>query len=233
MMKPFRLLVPVLLLTAVPLASGQVGRISSERDLIDFMHSDLNYLENQRERYASIDGSPYLDESFREGSLSFRGTRYDGLALRLNVYEGYFEFETDEGVKYFDPAETPADTVWMGGDTYLQVYYRSGRNLKRSYMKLLNAGSTAVLRESVIILADPQPAQGYDEAKPARFEPRPDKLFIRVEGNTAQEFKGKNSLEEIFPDHLEELAGFVKAEKLKLKKEEEIIRLCTYYDSIR
>jgi len=212
--------------------AGQTSMISSTKDMIYFMNSDLDYLRNSRERYAEIEGSAYLDEDFYSGSVSFNGKKFTGLLLRYNPYEGYFEFQTDDGVKYFDPLITPVDTVWMEKETFLHVPYRSGKNLRRDYMKLMNQGSTLVLQFSQVILIDAVAAKGYEEAKPARFEKRSDAIYILTGDQPALEFKGRKSLAEIFPGSHEKLSSYAKANKLKLKKSGEIIDLCTYYDSL-
>ena len=156
-----------------------------------------------------------------------------GLQLRHNPYEGYFEFQTEEGIKFFDPRITPIDTVWLDKETFLYVLYLAGKNMKRDYMRLMNQGSTMVLQFSHVILIQSEAAKGYKEAKPARFEKRSDAIYILTGDQPAMEFKGKKSLPKIFPEHLETLSGYVKTEKLKLKKTSEIINLCAYYDSLR
>jgi hypothetical protein len=228
-----RALICVALLVLAAGLAGQTGMISSGNDMITFMNSDLDYIKNNKERYAKIEGSAYLNEAFHNGSVSYKHKKYMGLKLRHNPYKGYFEFQTEEGIKFFDPRITPIDTVWLDKETFLYVLYLTGKNMKRDYMRLMNQGSTMVLQFSQIILIQPEAANGYEEAKPARFEKRSDAIYILTGDQPAMEFKGKKSLPEIFPEHLETLSGYVKTEKMKLKKTSEIINLCAYYDTIR
>jgi hypothetical protein len=125
------------------------------------------------------------------------------------------------------------DTVWLGNETYLYVQYMVGKSRKQTFMKAVYTGPTRVLLNSEVVLVQPEEATGYDPAKPARFEKMAESIYIGKEGNPALEFKGKKSLEELFPEHHAQLSSYVKAEKLKLKKTEDVIRLCEYYDSIR
>ncbi|MEN8158167.1 MAG: hypothetical protein ABFS10_14540, partial [Bacteroidota bacterium] len=177
--------------------------------------------------------SAYLDETFREGAISFNRKRYVGLNLRYNQYEGTFEFETDDGIRFFDPEVILVDTVWMAGDTYLYILYQSGKARKRSFMKLINYGATRVLYHHQVLLMDPEPAKGYEEARPARFEQRPETLFVQLPGQPAMEFRGKKSVEEIFPDDHQVLAEYIKSNRLKLKRVEDVTKLCRYFDSLR
>ncbi len=214
-------------------SAAQTGIISSDRDLITFINSDLDYIENQRDRYAKIEGSAYLDEAFHKASVSYQGKKYTGLQLRHNTYEGYFEFKTDQGIKFFDPLITPIDTIWTEEDTFIYVSYQSGNAVKNDFMKLMNRDATRVFQLSQVILIQPEPAKGYEEARPARFEKRAELIYIQTGEQIALEFKGKKSVEDIFPEHYVQLSEYAKSEKLKLKETGEIISLCAYFDSIR
>jgi hypothetical protein len=83
------------------------------------------------------------------------------------------------------------------------------------------------------VLVQPEEAKGYEAFKPARFEKLAESIYIQVEGKPAMEFKGKKSIEEIFPDQQAELGKYTKSEKLKLKNIEDVVRLCEYYDARR
>lgn len=231
-MKRSSQLICAVLLGLASVLAGQTNMISSMNEMITFMNSDVDYIKNKRERYAKIEGSAYLDEAFHSGSVSYMRKKYVGLQLRHNPYEGYFEFQTTEGVKFFDPQITLIDTVWMDKETFLYVPYSSGKHIKRAYMRLMNPGETMVLQLSQVILIEANPAKGYEEAKPAHFEKRSETIFIRTGDQPAMEFKGRKSLADIFPAHFETLSDYAKAEKLKLKKTGEIINLCAYYDSL-
>ena len=214
-------------------SAAQTSMISSDRDMITFINSDLDYIENQRDRYEKIEGSAYLDEAFHKASVSCQGKKYTGLQLRHNPYEGYFEFKTDQGIKFFDPRITPIDSICIESDTFIYVSYQSGNTVKRDYMKLMNRGATRVFQFSQVILIQPEPAKGYEEAKPARFEKRGELILIQTGEQITREFKGKKSIKDIFPEHYVKLSDYVKSEKLKLKDTGDIISLCAYFDSIR
>jgi len=220
----------VLLLSQVSLA--QTNIISSAADLMNFLNSDLDYIEAKNDRYRTVEGSPYLDDEFHPGALSFSRTRYEGIPLRYNSYEGYFEFQTDQGVKFFDPRVTRIDTVWLEGDTFLYVYFQEGKARKQTYMKAVHLGPTSVYLRNEVILTQAEESTGYTAAKPASFQKLAESIYVQPEGQPAMELKGKKSLEEIFPERYKELNKFVKSEKLKLKKAEDVARLCEYHDGL-
>ena len=199
---------------------------------INVPESDMIYIQNQRDRYNKIDGSPYLDEEFSIGSVSLRGRRISNLDLRYNIYEGHFEFMDNEVVNFIDPRTNRVDTVWLNGDTYLYVSFKAGKQIKMTYMKMVRGDGTRVLLNHRMLLTEPEDSQGYQDAKPAKFHQQQDLIFIQPTGSHATEFKGKKSVEEVFPNHHHQLSAYVKSEKLKLKKLEDIVKLCSYYDSV-
>ena len=212
---------------------AQNGTSAMLTDRVNLIKSDHDYIQNQRERYKKIDGTPYLDEEFSKGSLSLGGRQYTKLDLRYNIYEGHFEFMDEEVVKYIDPRRTRVDTVWLKGDTYLYVSFQAGKQVKLTYMKMVRGEGTSVLLYHKMIMTQPEETQAYQEAKPARFNRQQDLIFIQPSGSHAIEFKGKKSLEELFPEYDHQLSEYVKSEKLRLKKLDDIVKLCNYYDSVK
>jgi hypothetical protein len=230
----FRKILYILALTGlVHTAGAQTNIISSGSDMINFLNTDLDYIKNKDARYSKIEGSPYLDENFQTGSISYKKVKYVGLELRFNPFEGYFEFQTEQGVRFLNPGVTRVDTVWVGDDTYLYVHYMSGKSRKQTFMKAVYTGPTRVLLHNEVVLVQAEEATGYEAFKPARFEKLAESIYLGEIGNPAMEFKGKKSLEEIFPEHHAELEKYAKSEKLKLKKVEDVVRLCKYRDSLR
>lgn len=232
MMKGPALIVSICLFLAGPGLKAQTGVITQDHDIIDFMNTDHDFLSNQREFYERVDGSPYLDDTFREGSLCILDRRFSGLRLRYNAYEGHFEFETENGIRFLDPNKTPADTVWMEEETYVYAVYSMGKKLGKTYMKRMNRGATALYLHREIRLLEAEEAQGYQDARPARFDQRPEAWYIQVPGKAALQVRGKKDLKVIFPDSHDEVAAYMKSEKLKLKEADDLAALCSFADSL-
>lgn len=215
---------------AAAASTGQTARITSESDLLSFMNSDLQYRQNQREWYNSVEGSAYLDTSFLEGTISVGGTRYDGLLLRFNPFEEAVEFQKEGQIRYFMPHASRSDTVWIGDDILFNVVRRDGKNLKSAFMKRAGGEETRVLVFHEVRVTEPKPAQGYEDPSPARFLHRPEQIYIQVPGKPAIEFKGKKSLEDVFGEDHGDLEDYARSNRYRLKSLEEVLALCSYYD---
>ncbi len=214
-------------------AGAQPLGVTTLTDISDFMQSNYNYNREYRASSAMIEGSPYLSEEFVAGSLSYRDSYYRDLQLRYNVYDGHFEFKSEDEILYFDPRYTEVDTVWIGNDTYIFQEYIEARNVKRSYMQLLyDSDGIQAFKQYEIILLEPEPPRGYEDAKPARFQQRPERLFVRFKGDPAQEFPGRKSIPELFPAYADELITYTKKDRLRFRKPEDLVLLCKYYNSL-
>lgn len=221
---------------AVLLSAGrgftQTPAIISGSDFNNFINSDLRYMREQDAFYARVDGSPYLDEEFKSGALVYNNKLYANLSLRYNYYEGYFEFKAGDEVKYYDPRYLEVDTVWLENDKFIYVEFDNGRNVRRNYMKLLHDGPVKVLSYREIVLLEAQKAKGYEDARPARFDPRPEVIYIQFGDAPAVEFKNKRSIGEVFPDRTEVLEKYAKSEKLKFRDPDDLVTLVKYYETL-
>lgn len=212
---------------------AQTGNNAARINGINLIKSENSYLQNRHEHYTTIDGTPYLDEEFSKGSLSLGQSQINNIDLRYNIYEDHFEYLDEDVVKFIDPRINQVDTIWLKNETYLYVSLNAGKQVKMTYMKMVHGDGTRVLLKHRILLTDPQKDQGYREAKPPAFTRQQDLIFVQPTGSHAMEFKGKKSLEELFPDNYQQLSDYAKSEKLRLKKLDDIVRLCLYFDSLK
>ena len=231
-MKPISLVIIIRLILLGTEVNAQ-PTLNNLSELTTFMNSDYSYIQEQRERNSQIEGTPYLDEEFSEGQLVYQEKLYGGLQLRYNIYEGHFEFKSEGEILYFDPRYTEVDTVWIAQEKYIYAPYSDNSREKRSYMHLLYDGKTQVLALRETILLQPEIAQGYEDAKPARFREMPPRMFVSKDGKPAVEFKNRRSIEDVFPAHADALENYAKKQRLRFKSPGELVSLVEYYDRIR
>ncbi len=214
-------------------AQSQAPVISNLPELNTFMQSDYHYKKNLKDMNKVIEGSPYLSDEFSTGSLIYQDTYYRNLQLRFNVYEGHFEFKSGDGFLYFDPRYTEVDTVWIGQDKYVYAPYIDNNREKRSYMHLLHDGNTKVLTLREKLLLRPEKAQGYEDAKPARFSEMTTRMFVSLEGEPAVEFSNRRSIDVVFPESAKELESYAKKERLRFRSPDELVTLVEYYETLQ
>ena len=67
---------------------------------------------------------------------------------------------------------------------------------------------------------------------PAKFSKSSDAYFYRIGSGELQEVDNIKDMIASFPDKQEELKQFAKKEKISPKKEEELLKLVRYYNSL-
>ena len=215
------------------LLNGQRRMTDTGIDLLHYLESNHNYISNYHEQQSTIAGSPYMDRDFVTSEAIFSQKRFVDLKIRFNYYEGCFEFRENDQLSSLCPGECKLDTVWMEDRTFVFVNYLAGEKVAQAFMQLLSSSPTRVLLHQRMIIEEGTPAQAYKDPSPARFKKVQPEFYIIQNGEAAaKRFKGKGSVKELFPEHQSELLDYSKKKKLKLKKQQDIITLCQFYDSL-
>jgi hypothetical protein len=171
----------IILFALSAVAAAQTPQLTSLAELSSFMRSDYNYIEEQRARNAMVEGSPYLEEEFTGGSLIFRDT-----PITRTCCCGIISTKAILNSNLMTRCSIliPDTQKWtQSGSGKRSLFSRSTwmeKHAKRSYMQLQYEGDTTqalVLLETILL--PPEKAAGYEDAKPARFQPRTDRLFVR------------------------------------------------------
>jgi hypothetical protein len=66
---------------------------------------------------------------------------------------------------------------------------------------------------------------------PARFVKRPNEYYIRIGKEPAMLIAKRKDLEEVFPDHKDEISDFIKKNKVKPNDPELLKELVQFYNS--
>ncbi len=188
-------------------------------------------------RYEGTKGTPYVFEAWSQGEI-FLKSKKKVLVKELN-YNCY-----DNELVYLDPATKvvrlinrfTVDLFYLlnGSDTLLfvpiepdndgeflfaQVLYQGGSNVYKRYQKeFVRANYEGGYS------ADRKYDEFADKSE-LYFSKQNDEKFYRVR-------KSKKQILEAFPGDEDAISSYIKAEKLDLKKEEDVVKLLKYYDSL-
>jgi hypothetical protein len=73
----------------------------------------------------------------------------------------------------------------------------------------------------------------YREATPDQFKATPVKWYFTYNNSTITQFKPDNAgLKEVSAKYYTELKAYIKANKLKIKKEDDLVTLFEYYNKL-
>jgi hypothetical protein len=207
--------------------------------LFQFSHAqniDLptEYLQNNTSGKNSIPanviGSPYFDDSWKFGTVYINETSFNR-ELRFNAFLDQIEMkEKGETTSLYKRDYISAK---IGEQNYLiEQYTVNSEAVRQAYFIELNKGKARLLiRKQKELLAAQEAASSYQTDKPPRFIDK-EAYFLKIDDKPAIEIKLKEKDILTLMNREDELKSFIKSNKMKLKTEDEVIQLLTYYNSL-
>lgn len=230
-----QLLFPVAFTLAI-LISLQTHAQYKTRQAIDFYNSvkiargDLKTMLTEED----IEGSPYLNDEFINGTIyTTSQTKYVDVPLRYNIFNEQIEFKPDDDAVQALAAPETVEKVEFGDYKMVYVPYTLSRKIRHSFFREIVSGEQAVLlARPQVIFEDAKKPAAYQEAEPPKFIRKSDDYYIRVGKEPAVMISRKKDLEEVFPNHKNEVRSFIKKKKVKPNKPERMAELVQYYNSL-
>jgi hypothetical protein len=153
----------------------------------------------------SYEGSPYMDEEFTEATIvSSKDQVFNKVPLRYNIYYDLFEVQMDEGIFNLNRGGV-VTKVDLQGHTFIYTAYDYQSIEGEGYLELIIEGKYTLYKQYQIVFREAEPAQPYQEAKPAMFQERDPLFYIACNDNRPVFIKNKRSLEEIAGDNEKDL----------------------------
>ncbi len=183
---------------------------------------------------SDIEGSPYLNDDFMEGSVFTKSkTQFVGIPLRYNVYNDEMEFKSDKGVVQAIAAPETIEKIEFGEYKMVYLPYIINRKIQNGYFVEMEKGEKAALyaRPKVNFQKATKPA-AYQDAEPPRFSRQSDDYYIRVGQEAAALISRKKDLREVFPDHAKKVKSFIKENNVRPNKPERLKALVRFYNSL-
>jgi hypothetical protein len=175
-------------------------------------------------------GTPYLAETFDSANVYTIKGVFTAVPMRYNVHEDYFEFKNKDVTYILDPALN-IKRVDFRDYSFVVEKSEAGGKMKLGFFVLLDSGKVTLVAKKIVSYREPQPVKAMEEAKPGRYTKKDDEYFIRIEKGQLTEISSIKKMIESFPEKQNELKAFVDREKIS-KKEEDLIKLVQYYNSI-
>jgi hypothetical protein len=184
-------------------------------------------------REAEIEGSPHENSDFVLGVVVTKSDqKYENIPLRYNIYNDEMEFKSDEGtILSLSPPEF-IDSIIIGKEKYIYIPYAIGNKLLRGYFKVIAEGKASLLVKQNVNLKEAELPQAYKDAQPARFIRTPDDFYIRMEQLEAYPVSNKKELYGILEDKAKEMDDFLKKNKTRFNRLEDMQKLVNYYNSL-
>jgi hypothetical protein len=184
------------------------------------------------EKYAGINGAPFLYDKWVAGTATVSRGTYKNLELKLDSYSNILYFNKDDIPNEFKENVTHFTLMPEVSDSSTYEYYRkgiSGPGLKiEQYVRILFEGDLSFFKSEIKLVTDvSQINTGI--IKTFNTSTR----YYIMKDNLARIIKlNKKEVLEVLKDKEDKIQFYITEKKLSLKKEPEFIELIKYYNSL-
>jgi hypothetical protein len=184
-----------------------------------------------------VEGSKYIQDDFNMATISiYSGYKFN---VKYNAYDDEMEVQGKDNKSFaLNKNEKSAEVTFVNNNiTYgLFDYANSDGQKVPGYFQKLTVGETVALlkKEKIMFIEEKVSKTGYDTYRPPKFKRLNDQFFIKLkESPVAIEFpKNKKNIASLFPNKKDKILKFIKENKIKTNKEEDLIKLTNYINGV-
>lgn len=198
-----------------------------------YAYGATTLLNTKSAEYDGFEGSPYLDgNEFSKGYMVKDGKSIPNIDLRYNAYKDNIEIRISEDKIYATNPNNENDFI-IKGRLFTRVNYVNNDQPTEGYMECLSCtGEVRLYKRHYKKFEEAKQARtGYDKSTPPRFISREDYYLMLPGMENAEELERSNKkIQDQFGSLSKEMTQLIKQEKLKLNKEEDLIRFIEFYN---
>ncbi|MFT7066732.1 MAG: hypothetical protein ACJAUO_002319 [Sediminicola sp.] len=185
-------------------------------------------------------GSVYIDETFLPCNVYYDSELVGNFYFRHNAYNDEVEIKD---TKYVEEAETSLATIKElrlvardGRELSLKAYKNKEDIVRNGYLYKLHDGVKydLLFKNNVKFTEGSKPVNSMVKATPNKFSHFTEYYFMKNGDNLAYYIGHRKSefLRAFEKDQRDSLAAYIKEEKINLRKEEDLMKVFTYLNSI-
>lgn len=184
--------------------------------------------------YENVKGSAYLFDEWIKGNVTDRyGTTFLDVSLRFDIYANKLFF-LHKDASYEFITDIAAFEIFPYGDTVRKMSFQKGFALPgkisgNKYVELLSAGRILLVKNHTVLIDE---ITEYNvPGKIRTFVPRAEIFITRADSADLRK-PSQKLLEEMLADKWEPVKAFVTQHSLGYKKEADLQRIISYYNSL-
>jgi hypothetical protein len=235
-MKPvFLLFFNLLALTVTTLFSQSNAGVTNYSNAQQFMN-DANGRPMYMHAEYAVEGSPFFSNDYCTANLKLRkGKTYNGIKVKLNLQENLVIYDAGDGkemiatspiekIEFFNCNDATKSKVLVTGYPAIDKQDVSG------FYILMDSGSVQLLKHISVNYRD---TKYYGDPNMTRvFEQKETYYAYSADKGMMRLSKDNNLVLTVFNNRKQELAKFIAANDLKCKREEDLVKVFAYYNSL-
>lgn len=181
----------------------------------------------------NIEGTPYLNNEFEKGEvITVDGDILKGVLLRYNIFNNKMEVKEKEIL--YELSDELIERIKIEDKIFDYLPFQLNKKEYVGYLELIQDGEWKLYCRYTKKFKEAQPQKAMqDKPGHAQFRNLPLVYILKNdEVETAEGFRNKKELLNIFTDHKNEIQYYIKSHKLKHNNPEDLKDLLTYLDSL-
>ncbi|MEZ4803305.1 MAG: hypothetical protein R2797_11080 [Gelidibacter sp.] len=185
----------------------------------------------------TVEGSPYINDEFLPAKIS--ASEDNVFYVRYNAIADQFEVKGENNKAYaLNKYRRDIVVQLVGVKKTYQVfgYLDENDNENFGYFVIINGKDSNVKllkKEKKFFIGEKVATTSYDTPKPATYKRANDEYYIKVGEDAAIEMPtNKKDIAKLFPKQEKNILSFIKENKIKTKKEEDLNMLMEYINQI-
>ncbi|WP_179344258.1 hypothetical protein [Winogradskyella ursingii] len=188
----------------------------------------------------NIQGSKYLSEQFLPIKI-FNQKEDKRFLAKYNAFTGNMEVkEMDSKTDDFYVLSKDINDISLefttSGELYQTYEYvnEDNESKKDFFVNLVKTNRVSLLKKQEVKFEPAKPAKSsYEKSRPAKYERQKDEYYIKIGAEKAMPLpSNKNDIAELFPKYEKEIKTFIKKNRIKTSKEEDLISLVKYINQL-
>lgn len=177
------------------------------------------------------EGSPFLIDSFTDGTLRIKNEASYKMKMRYNLFGDILDVKYKGRDLILAPNDI-IEVIELNNYKLVTTIYEYNGKKSKGFLFLLDTGRVNLLMKKNISFEDWRPARAQEAApRLAQFKEGVDVFFLQM-GSKVSQIKNIKDLPELFSNNRSKVADFIKKNKTKLKQDK-LIELVKYYNSLQ
>lgn len=187
----------------------------------------------------NIIGTPYVENEFMPGKIS---ADKDGkiYSLRYNAFNDVIELKKNaDEIEALNRDLVNVTVTFINSNKSYQAYNyidSDSNNSKRGYFVVATNTTDKkplLIKERIVFIDKQKAKSGYAKTKPAQYKRKSDEYYTLNKSGIAVELPtNKKDLANTFPEHSKEILDYIKSNKIKTSRTEDLIELMGYINTL-
>lgn len=207
--------------------------IKDRLDRVSSIKAGGSAIEGFDNRIAGIKGSPFLFDDWLSGKVIFdNGKEEKNLQLNFDLYNNLLEVKTERGIKVAKPEQVQFIEIKYSTNKIkkympLSGYSTTDNEKAEGFAEVLYDGTIKLVKKTLVKVHKPSYRPSHDVGN-YDYEIRKKERVYLLEEGVLKEVKRMPDFGEL----TKKVKAFSKQNKLRVRKEKDLIRMVEYYDSL-